>query len=263
MAKKYELTDETIIVGDKVLHRIKALIDIPKYNVKAGDLGGFIEKEENLSHNGNCWVSNDACVYDNALVYGDAWIYDNARVFGNARIDGNASVCGIARIYDDACVCGYARVYGKALIYGHTNIFRNAWIYGNACISGNACVCGNAYVYGNARVYDKAYICDNARVFGNTCVYDYALVCGGAYITQGKYHVSTMHITVLPYGVTAIYPNHVQIGCKLFEICNKKEAIGTMREFLIPWEYHEQIWIAVRLCKQWLKDNPEKEITNA
>ncbi len=207
MAKKYELTDETIIIGDKVLHRIKALIDIPKYNVKAGDLGGFIEKEENLSHNGNCWVSGGvcvgACVYDNALVYGDAWIYDNARVFGNAR------------------VCG------------------------------------------DARVYDKAYICDNACVFGNTCVYDNALVCGGAYITQGKYHVSTMHITVLPYGVTAIYPNHVQIGCELFEICNKKEAIGTMREFLIPWEYHEQIWIAVRLCKQWLKDNPEKEITNA
>lgn len=232
MAKKYELTDETIIIGDKVLHRIKALIDIPKYNVKAGYIGGFIEKEENLSHNGNCWVSNDACVYDNALVYGDAWIYDIARVFGNARIDGNARVCGTARIYDDACVCGYARV------------------------------CGNAYVYGNARVYDKAYICDNACVCGNTCVYDYALICGGAYITQGKYHVSTMHITVLPYGVTAIYPNHVQIGCKLFEICNKKEAIGTMREFLIPWEYHEQIWIAVRLCKQWLKDNPGKGDNN-
>jgi len=41
--KKYELTNETVeTLSGTILRRIKALIDIGN-NVKAGDLGGFIE----------------------------------------------------------------------------------------------------------------------------------------------------------------------------------------------------------------------------
>ena len=47
---KYELTKES--KGN--LFRIKALKDFG--NVKKGDLGGFIEKTDNLSQEGNCWV---------------------------------------------------------------------------------------------------------------------------------------------------------------------------------------------------------------
>ena len=59
--KKYELTDDTITKpnGD-VLHRIKAVRDFG--NVKIGDVGGYIEKEENLSHDGDAWVFGDAQV---------------------------------------------------------------------------------------------------------------------------------------------------------------------------------------------------------
>lgn len=49
--KKYKLTNETIEYGGKTLYRIEALIDFG--NVKIGDHGGFIEKEENLSMYGN------------------------------------------------------------------------------------------------------------------------------------------------------------------------------------------------------------------
>ena len=45
--KKYELTDEIIEVEGKKLYRIRALVDIPKHDVKIGDLGGFVESEEN------------------------------------------------------------------------------------------------------------------------------------------------------------------------------------------------------------------------
>ena len=59
--KKYELTKETKTLMDgTVLHRIRALLDIPMHGVKAGDLGGWIEKENNLSQCGNAWVSGDA-----------------------------------------------------------------------------------------------------------------------------------------------------------------------------------------------------------
>ena len=69
--KKFELTTESITnVAGKKLFRIKALIDFG--DVKAGEVGGYVEKEENVSQDGNAWVSGDARVYGNAMVYGDA-----------------------------------------------------------------------------------------------------------------------------------------------------------------------------------------------
>ena len=74
--KKYELTTETLRYKGCTLHRIKALKDFG--SIKAGELGGWVEQEENLSQYGNAWV------YGNARVYGNAWVYGNARVYGNA-----------------------------------------------------------------------------------------------------------------------------------------------------------------------------------
>ena len=62
MEKKYEL-----IPSDKEgLYRVKALKDFS--NVKKGDIGGYVECESNLSHNGKCWI------YDNAVVYDYEWL---------------------------------------------------------------------------------------------------------------------------------------------------------------------------------------------
>ena len=47
MNKKYELTEETLYWEGATLHRIKALRNFR--NIKAGDLGGWIEKELNVS----------------------------------------------------------------------------------------------------------------------------------------------------------------------------------------------------------------------
>lgn len=58
--KKFELTSETKAFFGKTLYRIRALISFG--DVSAGDLGGFVEKEENLDQSGNAWVSGDARV---------------------------------------------------------------------------------------------------------------------------------------------------------------------------------------------------------
>lgn len=75
--KKFELTTEFItnMFGIK-LFRIKALVEFG--NVKAGELGGYVEKEENVSQDGNAWVYNDAEVSGNAEISDNAWIYGNA-----------------------------------------------------------------------------------------------------------------------------------------------------------------------------------------
>ena len=71
MSKKYELVvDDTITLWGWKLFRIKALISFG--SVDAGDLGGYIYTENNLSQEGNAWVSDDAKVYGNAEVYGNA-----------------------------------------------------------------------------------------------------------------------------------------------------------------------------------------------
>ena len=136
--KKYELTNETIQIEGKKLYRIKALIDFG--DVKAGDLGGFIEKESNLSHLGSAWIYDDAKVYGNAEVYGNAWIYDDAMVCGNAV------VCGNAWIYDDAEVCGNARVCDDAMVCGNAMV----------CDDGDyACVKGFGTEYRNTTFYKQ------------------------------------------------------------------------------------------------------------
>ena len=58
MNDKYELTEETKQFFDITLHRIRAKKDFG--DVKAGDLGGWIEKEDNLCIDGNAWVYGDA-----------------------------------------------------------------------------------------------------------------------------------------------------------------------------------------------------------
>lgn len=72
--KKYEFTGETktvpFLFKDVTLHRIQAITSFA--NVVAGELGGWIEKEENLSHKGDAWVYGDAVVSGDAVVRGDA-----------------------------------------------------------------------------------------------------------------------------------------------------------------------------------------------
>ena len=158
MSKKYKLTDETINLNGATLYRIEALKDFGE--IKKGDKGGFIESENNLAHEGDAWVS------DNAHVYGDACVFDNARVYNNAFVS------------------GYAQVYGNAFVYG------NAWLYDNTRVCGYAWVADNARVYGDANVYDdssvfgSACVYDNARVYGNALVRGYACVCGDAKISN-------------------------------------------------------------------------------
>jgi hypothetical protein len=90
--KKFELTTESIYLLGIKLFRIKALVTFGC--VKKGELGGFVEKEENLDHTGSAWIFGNAKVYGNARVYGNAKVYGNAWVHGDEEVSGNAEVSG-------------------------------------------------------------------------------------------------------------------------------------------------------------------------
>ncbi len=122
MERKYELTDEKIEVDGHILHRIIALRDFSNEfgNVKKGDLGGFIEKESNLSHEGTCWVYGYA--YENAEVLDDANVCKGACVYGDADVFGKAVVYDFAEVYGDAMVCGNAKVKDFAKVFGNARV---------------------------------------------------------------------------------------------------------------------------------------------
>jgi hypothetical protein len=72
MNDKYELLDVDEATG---LHRIRALRDIPRYGVRAGDIGGLVAGPDNLSQDGDGWVSGDGRVSGNGRVSGDGRVY--------------------------------------------------------------------------------------------------------------------------------------------------------------------------------------------
>lgn len=102
--KKYELTTDTKSIFGKRYFRIRALVDFG--NVSKGDLGGYIESEDNLS--------NDTG-YGNAWVGGDAYVGGNARVVGEAHVDGEA--------YVDSNDC-YTTIKGFGTEFRNTTFFR-------------------------------------------------------------------------------------------------------------------------------------------
>ena len=141
--KKFELTTESIVKFGRKLFRIKALIDFG--NVKEGELGGFVEKEENLSHTGDAWVFGNARVFGNASVSGGAW------VFGDARVSGNASVSGGARVFGNASVSGNAdilHITGLGTVHRTTTAFRAA--------DGLKIICG--CFYGSLKEFEEQVI---------------------------------------------------------------------------------------------------------
>ena len=162
--EKFKLTKNKIKKFGIFLFQIEAVTSFT--SIMKGEKGGFIEKEENLSQNGNAWVSGNAWVYGNARVSGKARVSDNARVYGNARVSGDARVSGNARVSSDARVSGNARVSGDA------RVSDNARVSGDASVSGNAWVSGKLEITTNMKMiiglckWDLLFSCNNLVKIG-------------------------------------------------------------------------------------------------
>ena len=172
MEKKYELTSETKIVQGTVLHRIRALRGFGY--VRVGDLGGWVENESNLSHDGACWVADDATVKDRAEVKDNAKVEDFAVVDGCSRIRDNARVKWHATV-TNAEVCDRATVSGRM----HIN---HGYIGGNSLFTGGATIEGGwehitvlyhdvwYTMYPDHTNYDKCKQLYAAQIGGDGCI---------------------------------------------------------------------------------------------
>lgn len=178
---KYRLTGETKLWFDRTLYRIRALIDIQKHGVKKGDLGGWVETEENLSQDGAAWIGGLASVYDAAQVCDGALVSGSALVYEAARISGLAQVCDGAQVSGAAVVRETARVSGAALVSGSAVVSGSARVGGKAVVSGLARVGGSARVSSSAQLLTVGPIGSkgNTITFFNSVNKKIMVSCGG------------------------------------------------------------------------------------
>lgn len=178
---KYRLNRNIDIrVGEKTLYVIEALRDFG--DVSCGDIGGFVESEANLSHEGNCWV------------------YHNAMVYGKAQVDRNAKIMDQAHVRDNA------RVSDSAIVAGQTEIFQRASVYDKALIDGLSSVYGNAQVFGKIQILGHSKVHDDAWVYGDF------VIDGYANITR-KTTQKPIVLTGFTYDVT-VMDEHISIDCQ-------------------------------------------------
>lgn len=263
--KKYELLkDDFIEILGRKLYRIRALKNFGK--VLAGELGGYIESEKNLSQEGNAWVyddariCDDAIVCDNAIVMNNAWVYGNAKVsdhavvrndaivYNYAQILGNAQLCERSYVFDNAIVCDNAHMYGdsracnNAQISGHATISSHAWVYGDAKVFGSAQLSGHASVSGNAQV------CGTVRISGE------ASLSGDIYIQE-----MTDYFVIGPIGSRDEYTTFaLNLKGEIIVICgcfkgNIKEFENKVHEVHSGTRYEDDYMLAIAFAKRKIK----------
>ena len=171
--KKYKLSEEETSFlnpdgSTTTLYRIVALRDFA--DVKKGDLGGFIEKENNLSHEGNAWV------YDDAKVFNDAIVMENATVRNCAIVTDRAIITDYATVKD------YAQIMNNAYLMHKAFAIQKSMVIGNAIMSGNSAIKGNAIVGDNVRCCDYALIEGDCSLFGDIKLEGMCHIYGAIYL---------------------------------------------------------------------------------
>lgn len=150
MERTFRFTGETKVNKyGATLHRIECVKAIPEKNVGVGDLGGWLEKPENIE--------------------GDGWAFDDAEVFGNAVLSGLAQ--NTAKIFQDARVSKNAKITGKAKVFGFAHVSGGV-VSGKAEVSGFAKIIGgelggNSEMSGNAELYDGRWLFSPWQVQGS------------------------------------------------------------------------------------------------
>ena len=107
-------TDISKQLGDNILYRIQSLRQIrpllyannPASGlvIPSGKLGGWVSGYHNLSQDGECWIGEQAMVFQSGSIQQAAYINGHACVYGSAIVAGHAHVYDYAQIFDTSTV---------------------------------------------------------------------------------------------------------------------------------------------------------------
>ena len=145
--KKYKFTGETMVFEGHLLQQIRYVRNV-EY-IDKGTVGGWIESEDNLSHEGACCVN------------------------------GNAKVFGHARVVDDAMITGYAIVKDNALIKGKT-LVDNSIIGADTITDGKCHILDSSSIFFYAQGLDGNY--SQPNVYGKSAIMNCNIEATGSII---------------------------------------------------------------------------------
>ena len=263
--KKYEFVEgDTIRHRGRILRRIRALRDLPDFgyryrNVEKGMLGGYIEKEENLSQEGNCWVELFGKIKGNARVFDDAYVCDgvvegSAKVYGKAVIDFDAMIVEEAEVFDNchvesALIGGNSKLSGSSLVTtedrytfqcmgSYESLKKYEFVEGDTikhkgrtlarirAVRDFGCVKkgdlgGYIELPKNLNIYGNCWVYDNAKVFDDAEVIDDASVFqdAEAYGEALISHKAKIGGSAKIFDKASIIGDVVILGCS--EVCGK------------------------------------------
>jgi hypothetical protein len=93
--------------------------------IKRGNVGGYIENESCLSHEGNCWIDYGSFVSDGIRISGNAWVdkfitingFNKMKldIYDNVRVSANIFNESISNLEKTCSIGGYTKI--NALIY--------------------------------------------------------------------------------------------------------------------------------------------------
>lgn len=231
------------------LHRVIASRDIPRYGVKAGDSGGYVDSEFNLAQEGDAWIGGNACVIgmvkvqDNALVTDDvvvrctsseldpySWIGGAVLVKDKATISGtDFNFSGNVKVLDNASVVD-GKVAGNAVISDNASISKST-VVNKSIISGHALLMdsfsgGFAQVGGNSRVA-KSFILGQSVIRGQASIIESSV--SGNSIVEGQTRIEKAKIRD---------DTHISGNVKIKEntICEGKTVLSG--DLVIPPNYY-------------------------
>lgn len=221
LTPKYALTGESKEFEGHTVYRIRALRNFG--NVKAGTLGGWVSDDgaetlsdgglirrvfvDVLSHEGNCWIADDAIVIGKSIrVMDDALVCESAIIDGGA-VAGSSIVSGHARVDQCASVEGVSRISGNAYITNEAAVI-------DSIVTDNALIDDSAVVSYGATVQGFAVVKNSATVIGKCVIKDHAIIDHCASV-RGEYNY---HSQVLYEGYSTTIEDHVLVcGCASVE----------------------------------------------
>lgn len=220
---KYRLSEEPRaftyqVDGEKKSVLLRQVIAVTDFNdVKAGTSGGWVDADNVLSQQGDCWIYDEnamafagteitgnaritqpCTLYNNVRIGDNVWI-DRADISDGARVSDNvtiqsSSVRGECAIYGDARVLNQSeilaiqglthehaqilQIYDRATV-NHSRIVHQVQLYGDATIT-------HAFIEHRAEVFDFALIEGNCVLKHHVLVGGHAEVRGGPILLDDR-----------------------------------------------------------------------------
>lgn len=123
--KKYVLTENRKVMDDKygskrTLIQVQAIKNFKTSSgssVSAGQLGGWIERESNLSQRWNAWLDEESYAFDGSLIAENAYV-EKSSLFDSVCIRGDSYIYE-SKLFDSTIVTGQSEVE-KSQLYGQT-----------------------------------------------------------------------------------------------------------------------------------------------